>query len=74
MYLLLDRMAQRSGENGLFDFRDMSGKVQGVVLPGSLAIDVAKICRSEWVVSVQGKVNSRPEKLLRKINKMAILN
>ncbi len=54
------------GKMVFFDFRDMSGKVQGVVLPGSLAIDVAKICRSEWVVSVQGKVNSRPEKATQK--------
>jgi aspartyl-tRNA synthetase len=45
-----------------FDFRDRSGSVQGVVLPGSPAIDTAKEVRSEFVVSVTGKVNKRPEK------------
>jgi len=45
-----------------FDFRDMSGKVQGVVLPGSQAKEVAEQTRPEWVVEVKGKVNERPEK------------
>lgn len=45
-----------------FDFRDMSGKVQGVVLPGSLAKEVAEKTRPEWVVEIKGKVNERPEK------------
>ncbi len=50
------------GKLVFFDFRDRSGKVQGVVLPGSAAMDAAKECRSEYVVSVEGKVNKRPEK------------
>ena len=54
------------GKMVFFDFRDMSGKVQGVVLPGSAAIEVAKICRPEWVVSVKGKVNPRPERAIQK--------
>ncbi len=45
-----------------FDFRDMTGKVQGVVLPGSSAKEVAEKTRPEWVVEVKGKVNERPEK------------
>lgn len=45
-----------------FDFRDMTGKVQGVVLPGSVAKEVAEKTRPEWVVEVKGKVNERPEK------------
>lgn len=45
-----------------FDFRDMTGKVQGVVLPGSAAKEVAEKTRPEWVVEVKGKVNERPEK------------
>ncbi len=44
------------------DFRDMTGLVQGVVLPGSNAKTNAEKVRSEWVVSVKGKVNERPEK------------
>lgn len=50
------------GKMIFFDFRDMSGKVQGVVLPGSPAKETAEKTRSEWVVEVQGKVNSRPPK------------
>ncbi len=45
-----------------FEFRDRTGKVQGVVLPGSEAQEIAKTLRSEWVVSVRGKVNKRPER------------
>ena len=45
-----------------FDFRDASGYVQGVVLPGSLAMDTAKDVRNEFVVLVEGIVNKRPEK------------
>lgn len=44
------------------DIRDMTGKVQGVVLPGSSAKENAEKVRQEWVVEVTGKVNERPEK------------
>lgn len=50
------------GKMVFFDFRDRSGKVQGVVLPKSEAMDAAKDIRSECVVEVVGKVNKRPEK------------
>lgn len=50
------------GKMVFFDFRDTTGKVQGVVLPGSKAIDTAKEIRPEWVVEVKGRVNKRPEK------------
>ncbi len=50
------------GKLVFFDFRDMTGKVQGVVLPGSSAKEVAEKTRPEWVVEVKGKVNERPEK------------
>lgn len=50
------------GKMVFFDFRDRSGFVQGVVLPGSEALEAAKECRSEFVVSVAGIVNKRPEK------------
>lgn len=50
------------GKLVFFDFRDRSGKVQGVVLPGSAATDTAKESRTEYVVSVEGIVNKRPEK------------
>ena len=50
------------GKMVFFDFRDRSGSVQGVVLPNSVAIEVAKEIRVEFVVSVIGIVNQRPEK------------
>ena len=46
-----------------FDFRDMTGYVQGVVLPAAAeAHEVGAKLRPEWVVEVVGKVNKRPEK------------
>ncbi len=50
------------GKMVFFDFRDRSGFVQGVVLPGSMAMEVAKDTRNEYVVRVEGTVNRRPEK------------
>jgi aspartyl-tRNA synthetase len=51
------------GKMVFFDMRDVSGKVQSVVLPNhSEAIEQAKIVRPEWVVEIVGKVNERPEK------------
>ena len=50
------------GKMVFFDFRDRSGTVQGVVLPGSAAMDAAKEVRNEFVVRVTGTVNKRPEK------------
>ena len=50
------------GKMVFFDFRDSSGKVQGVVLPGSPAMDAAKDIRNEYVVCIEGIVNKRPEK------------
>jgi len=45
------------------DFRDKSGVVQGVILPNAKeAHEVGARLRPEWVVSVHGKVNKRPEK------------
>ncbi|HVM73851.1 MAG TPA: aspartate--tRNA(Asn) ligase [Candidatus Paceibacterota bacterium] len=50
------------GKMIFFDFRDMTGTVQGVVLPQSEAIEIAKETGLEYVVSVTGRVNERPEK------------
>ncbi len=49
------------------DFRDMSGKVQGVILPNATdAHTVGATLRQEWVVEVKGKVNPRPERNIQK--------
>lgn len=55
------------GKLVFFDFRDRSGVVQGVVLPGKdeaaeALMAAAKDVRNEFVVSVTGIVNQRPEK------------
>ncbi len=50
------------GKLVFFDFRDMSGTIQGVVLPKSEAMESAKEVRNEYVVRVEGIVNKRPEK------------
>ncbi len=50
------------GKMVFFDFRDRSGKVQGVCLPGSEALETAKETGKEYVVRVEGVVNKRPEK------------
>ncbi|MFZ1988106.1 MAG: aspartate--tRNA(Asn) ligase [Minisyncoccia bacterium] len=50
------------GKMVFFDFRDRSGVVQGVVLPGSEAMETAKETRGEFIVTVTGVVNKRPEK------------
>jgi nondiscriminating aspartyl-tRNA synthetase len=49
------------------DLRDMSGKVQMVILPNHTeAHIVAKDLRGEWVIRVNGKVNERPAKMVNK--------
>ena len=50
------------GKMIFLDIRDVSGKVQSVVSPASLAMKIAKELRPEWVVRVTGKINERPEK------------
>ena len=51
------------GKLVFFDFRDRTGTVQGVVLPGDEALTaIAKETRHEFVVAVDGIVNMRPPK------------
>lgn len=51
------------GKMVFLDLRDMSGRVQGVVLPNHTeALEVAQKVRPEWVVSVSAQVNKRPER------------
>lgn len=55
------------GKMVFFDFRDMTGKVQGVVLSGNSDLtELAKNVKKEWVVSVSGIINKRPEKMVNK--------
>jgi len=51
------------GKMIFLDFRDMTGRVQGVILPNyTEALEVGKTLRNEFVVKVKGKVNERPER------------
>lgn len=51
------------GKMVFLDLRDVSGKVQCVVLPNHAeALEAVKEVRPEWVLKVSGKVNVRPEK------------
>lgn len=51
------------GKMVFLDIRDMTGKIQCVVLPNYAdAIELAKTVRSEWVLQIEGIVNNRPEK------------
>lgn len=54
---------RNQGKMVFFEFRDMTGKVQGVVLPGNEALkEIADELRDEYVVEVHGTLNKRPEK------------
>ncbi len=51
------------GKMVFFDFRDMTGSIQGVVLTNRPeVIEIAKTARPETVVTIQGIVNKRPER------------
>ncbi len=55
------------GKMIFFEFRDITGKIQGVILPNAKeAHEVGVKLRPEWVVKVTGKVNARPEKNVQK--------
>lgn len=54
------------GKMVFLDLRDVTGKVQAVVLPNhEAALSVAQQLRTEWVVEVTGVVNKRPEKNIK---------
>ena len=51
------------GKMIFLDFRDMTGRVQGVILPNyTETIEIGKKLRKEFAVKVSGKVNERPER------------
>jgi aspartyl-tRNA synthetase len=54
------------GKMVFMDMRDMTGRVQTVVLPNHKeAIDAVKEVRTEWVLKIKGLVNKRPEKNIK---------
>jgi aspartyl-tRNA synthetase len=56
-------VARQQGKMAFFDFRDRSGRVQGVVFGKPEVLEIAKTLKSEFVVSVSGVVNERPENM-----------
>ncbi len=54
------------GKMVFFDARDMTGKIQCVVLPNHIeAIEKAKKIRPEWVIKIKGLINRRPDKNIK---------
>jgi aspartyl-tRNA synthetase len=54
------------GKMVFMDMRDMTGRIQCVVLPNHTeAIDAVKEVRTEWVLAVTGLVNKRPERNIK---------
>lgn len=54
------------GKLVFMDLRDMTGKVQGVILPNHTeAMEAVKEVRNEWVLKVTGLVNKRPDKNIK---------
>ena len=58
-------VARDQGKMAFFDFRDFTGKVQGVVFGKPEVLEVAKTLRPEFVVAITGIVNERPEKMVK---------
>lgn len=62
-------VARNQGKMAFFDFRDISGKVQGVVFGKPEVLEIAKTLRPEWVVAVTGLVNNRNDKNAKEFKK-----
>lgn len=52
------------GKISFIDLTDRSGLLQCVITPGTKGYDDTKKMRPEWVVSLTGTINKRPEKLV----------
>ena len=57
-------VARQQGKMAFFDFRDYTGKVQGVVFGKPEVLEIAKGLSNEYAVSITGVVNKRPEKMV----------
>lgn len=56
-------VSRQQGKMAFFDFRDRSGKVQGVVFGKPEVLEVAQKLKAGYVVAVTGNVHARPEKM-----------
>jgi nondiscriminating aspartyl-tRNA synthetase len=57
-------VARQQGKMAFFDFRDRTGKVQGVVFGKPEVLEIAKTLSNEYAVAISGIVNKRPEKMV----------
>lgn len=57
-------VARLQGKMAFFDFRDRSGKVQGVVFGKPDVLEIAKTLTLESSVAITGKVNKRPDNMV----------
>lgn len=57
-------VARDQGKMAFFDFKDRSGKVQGVVFGKPEVLETGKTLRGEYAVAITGIVNKRPEKMV----------
>ncbi len=57
-------VARQQGKMAFFDFRDRSGKVQGIVFGKPEVLEIAITLKPEYVVAITGVVNERPEKMI----------
>lgn len=57
-------VARNQGKVAFFDFRDRSGKIQGVVFGKPEILEIAQVLKQEYVVAVTGVVHTRPEKMV----------
>lgn len=58
-------VARDQGKMAFFDFRDRSGKVQGVVFGKPEVLEITKTLKPESSVAITGIVNERPEKMVK---------
>ena len=56
-------VARQQGKMAFFDFRDRSGKIQGVVFGKPAVLAIAQTLKTDYVVSITGLVHERPEKM-----------
>lgn len=54
------------GKIVFIDLRDRTGLLQVVFVPGSKAYDKVAEIRPEWVISIEGNINARPERMVNK--------
>ncbi len=57
-------VSRNQGKVAFFDFRDRSGKIQGVVFGKPEILEVAQTLKQEYVVEITGVVKKRSEKMV----------